>query len=75
MKVIVRAGEVQIQLTGVTLTNRQLRDLVRLAGAISETLPTPIIEAESTSAPIGFSAYIERAPEPAGENFYTDDEE
>jgi len=30
MKVIVRAGEVQIQLTGVTLTNRQLRDLVKL---------------------------------------------
>jgi hypothetical protein len=75
MKVIVRVSEVQIQLTGVTLTNRQLRDLVKLAGAIAETLPTPIIEAESTGAPIGFSAYIERAPEQASENFYTDDEE
>ena len=75
MKVIVRVGEVQIQLTSVTLTNRQLRDLVRLAGAIAKTLPTLIIEAESTSAPIGFSAYMERAPELASENFYTDDEE
>ena len=64
MKITVTVGEVVVKSEGLNLTNRQLRDLVRLAASVALALPTPTPEPEQAAAPIGFTAQLERNTEP-----------
>ena len=67
MKARIVVGEVEVNLTGLDLTVRQVRGLIELAAAASQHLtPTPTIEVDPTpepGAPLGFTATIERLPE------------
>ena len=77
MKVTVTVGEVCIKSKGVEVTVRQIKELTRLAASIALALPTPTIEVqtEPQSAPMGFTAHLELASEPATEDYFTDDDE
>ena len=77
MKVTVTIGEVCIKSQGVEVTVRQIKELTRLAASIALALPTPSapVEYEPTSAPMGFTAHLELAPELATEDWFTDDDE
>ena len=63
MKIRVSVGDVEVQVSGVDLTNRQIRDLVRLAGVIAQELPPPVFETQQDSSayPLGFTAHMDRA--------------
>ena len=63
MKATVRVGDVEVQLSGIDITNRQIRDLMRLAGVIAQELPPPVYETQQDSSayPLGFTAHMDRA--------------
>lgn len=67
MKARIVIGEVEINLTGMDLTVRQVRGLIELAAAAAQaTTPTPTVELDTTPEPaqaLGFTATIERLPE------------
>ena len=64
MKFTVTIGEIVIKSEGLDLTARQLRELIRLTASIAHALPNPAPEPDQGSAPIGFTAHIERNTEP-----------
>ncbi len=64
MKVTVTVGEVCVKSQGVEMTVRQVRDLTRLAASIALALPGSPPEIDSSPAPIGFTANLERNTEP-----------
>jgi hypothetical protein len=67
----VRVGDVEVRVEA-DLTHRQLKQLLRTCAGIALGLREA--EGEPERQPFGFNAHVERAPEPAPENFYTDDE-
>lgn len=71
MKVIVRCGAVSVTVQGVDLTKRDIRKLVFDVAGIAASLG----EDEPEKQPMGFSAVVERAPDPEPESFFTDDDE
>ena len=77
MRIVVKVGGIKIQTDGIDLTKRDIHKLLEAAGSVALAIleQQPSDETEIERAPIGFSAYMERAPELASENFYTDDEE
>lgn len=77
MKVTITVGPVQIRTSGLDLTERQVRRLLAQAGQIAESLldNSPDEKAEEECTPVGFAAHVERAPEPARESYFTDDDE
>jgi len=72
MKICVKVGQVKIDMTGIDLTHRQVRDLMRLAGTIAAGIPAT--ETAVDSPLMGFTSHMEKAAEIPIENFYTDDE-
>ena len=74
MRVAITVGEVSVELRGVTMTTRQVRELVRLCTEVAHDLPAkPETE---TPSPIGFTASMERASEYVRPDFeWVDDEE
>ena len=74
MRVAIAVGEVSVELRGVTMTTRQVRELVRLCNEVAHDLPSKP-DAE-TPSPIGFTASMERAGEYVRPDFdWVDDEE
>jgi len=76
MKISLVVGGVEVTLSGVDLTLRQVKDLMRSAGSIALALPqepTPAPDADK-SHPIGFTAHLEIA-EPEETILWYDDEE
>lgn len=65
MKVRLVIGEVEVTLSGVELTLRQVKDLMRSAGSIALALPREpeIIGETDKGHPIGFTASIDLDPE------------
>ncbi len=74
MRVSVSIGDVSVDVRDVDMTNRQIRDLVRLCVNAAHCLPS---KTESENAnPIGFTASIERSGEYLRPDFdWVDDEE
>jgi hypothetical protein len=74
VRVAVTVGDITVDLRGVTMTNRQVRDLVRLCVESAHDLPSK--PDPENSAPIGFTASTERASEYVRPDFdWVDDEE
>lgn len=76
MKVSLVIGDVEVTLSGVELTLRQVKDLMRSAGSIALALPqevTPPSEPQP-SHPLGFTAHLDIA-EPEEITLWYDDEE
>lgn len=71
MSTRVRVGDVEVRVEA-DLTPKQIRALLRTCAGIALGLAEAAGEPERQ--PFGFNAHVERAPEPASENFYTDDE-
>lgn len=71
MSTRVRVGDVEVRVEA-DLTTKQIRALLRTCAGIALGLTEAAGEPERQ--PFGFNAHVERAPEPAPENFYTDDE-
>ena len=76
MKVSLVVGGVEVTLSGVDLTLRQVKDLMRSAGSIALALPQePTVTGEiEKSHPLGFTAHLEIA-EPEETILWYDDEE
>jgi hypothetical protein len=75
VKIRIVVGPVEIGINGLDVTERQVRRLMAEAGQIAARLLDDSPDAESEKQPMGFSATIERAPEPVPENYYSDDDE
>jgi predicted deacylase len=76
MKITVEVGGIKVTTNGINLSKNDIFKMLEAAGSVA----LAILEHEGEDLqpyrdPIGFSAHIERAPEPAAENFYSDDEE
>lgn len=65
MKVSLVIGGVEVTLSGVDLTLRQVKDLMRSAGSIALALPrdTDMVLEPERGNPIGFTASIDLDPE------------
>jgi len=65
MKVSLVVGGVEVTLSGVELTARQVRDLMRHAASIALALPRdePEITVEPEKHPLGFTAHVDLDPE------------
>jgi hypothetical protein len=76
MKVSLIVGGVEVTLSGVDLTLRQVKDLMRSAGSIALALPpeTAAAAEPEKSHPLGFTAHLEIA-EPEETILWYDDEE
>jgi hypothetical protein len=78
MRVRLDVGEVSLRLDGVDLSVRQVRDLLRLCATVSAYVASagPVEAAERFSAPIGFTAQVERAPDLVDDfsEFFEDEE-
>lgn len=70
MKVTVKVNEVSVTLDGLDLDRSQVRRLLMDCAGIAATLAP---EAE-TSAPIGFTAHMERLPEDMAGTEYEDED-
>jgi hypothetical protein len=74
VRVSVSVGDVSVDLREVDMSNRQIRDLVRLCVDAAHYLPTK--HEHETNNPIGFAASIERSGEYVRPDFeWVDDEE
>jgi hypothetical protein len=76
VKLHLQVGDLEIKVTDCDYTKREIRDLLKTMSSIYLAIveasgPTPEREAN----PIGFSAHLERAPDLAVEDYYTDDDE
>ena len=67
----VRVGDVEVRVEA-DLTRKQITALLKTCAGIALGLAEAAGEPERQ--PFGFNAHVERAPEMASENFYTDDE-
>jgi len=67
----VRVGDVEVRVEA-DLTTKQIRALLRTCAGIALGLREA--EGEPERQPFGFNAHVERAPEPAEESIFTDDE-
>lgn len=78
MKVTVEVGPVVVKVDDINLTVRQLLTLLGAAGEVAMSLVAQPeddkAEVEADKTPLGFSASIERAPEPAPIPYYDDEE-
>ena len=74
MRVSVSVGDVSVDLRDVDMTNRQIRDLIRLCVDAAHYLPAK--SEPETNNPIGFAASMERSSEYVRPDFeWVDDEE
>jgi hypothetical protein len=76
MKLHLQVGDLVLTVSDCDYTKREVRELLKSMSSIylaivEASAPAPEPEAN----PIGFSAHLERAPEMAGEDYYTDDDE
>lgn len=64
MKVKITVGSVELELDGMELTRRQVKDLLNVCGSIALAVEeTASDEEPEAKQPIGFSASIELDPE------------
>lgn len=64
MKVKITVGSVELELDGMDLTRRQVKDLLNVCGSIALAVEESASEEElEAKHPIGFSASIELDPE------------
>lgn len=64
MKVRVQVGEVEVELSGVSVSVRQVRELMRLAASLSAFSQSVGSGSDEEQRPvIGFGASLERLPE------------
>lgn len=77
MKVSLVIGGVEVTVSGVDLTLRQVKELMRSAGSIALALPVdPPSPAEPEKAhPLGFTAHLDLAPAEETYDWYDEDEE
>lgn len=77
MKVSLVIGGVEVTLSGVDLTLRQVKELMRSAGSIALALPPePATTPEpERSHPLGFTAHLDLAPAEETYDWYDEDEE
>jgi hypothetical protein len=75
MKVHVTVDPVEVRISGLDISERQVRRLMAEAGEIATRLLADAGEPAEEKAAIGFAVITERASEPAPESFFTDDEE
>jgi len=76
VKIHLTVGDLSVKVTDCDYTKREVKELLKSMSsiylAISESsAPAPTPEPN----PIGFAAYLERAPEMPTEDYFTDDEE
>ena len=76
MKLHLQVGDLVLTVKDCDYTKREIRDLLKTMSSIylaivEASAPAPEREAN----PIGFAAYLERAPEMPTEDYFTDDEE
>ena len=62
MKVRVVIGDVEVNLSGINLTPRQVSAFVTKCASIALAMPQGVAEPE-TNAPMGFTAHMELDPE------------
>ncbi|HSG19854.1 MAG TPA: hypothetical protein VLA31_03720 [Burkholderiaceae bacterium] len=62
MRVRVVIGDVEVNLSGIDLTPRQVHAFVTKCASIALAMPQGVAEPE-TSAPMGFTAHMELDPE------------
>lgn len=63
MKIKVTVGSVELQLDGMELDRRQVRELLKLCGSIAMAVDEQPEEEPDSKHPIGFSAVLELDPE------------
>lgn len=76
MKINITVGDLSVKVTDCEYTKREVKELLKSMSSIylaivdaSAPAPTP------DPNPIGFAAYLERAPDMPCEDYFTDDEE
>ena len=76
MKVRIVVGPVEVAITGLDVTERQVRRLLADAGQIATRLLDEAPEPEPEErAPMGFAATVERSEPLKPEAYFTDDDE
>jgi hypothetical protein len=75
VKVRVTVGPVEVRVSGLDISERQVRRLMAEAGEIATRLLADAGEPAEEKAPMGFAVITERASAPEPEALFTDDEE
>jgi hypothetical protein len=71
VKIALVIGGVEVTLSGVDLTARQVKELMRSAASIALALPPDSPATPDTPTnPIGFTAHVERASEEDAADWY-----
>jgi len=76
VKIHLTVGDLSVKVTDCDYTKREVKELLKSMSSIylaivEASAPAPAPEPN----PIGFAAYLERAPEMPTEDYFTDDEE
>ena len=63
MKITIRVGEVILTCNGLDLSKRDVLHVLRAVGGVALALPMHEDSTPEERTPLGFAAYIERAPQ------------
>ena len=76
MKIHITVGDLTVKVNDCDYSKREVEELLKSMSSIY----LAILESSAPAAtpdpnPIGFAAYLERAPDPETEDYFTDDDE